>query len=64
MNELREFDKRSRYFPLGDHFINSHNLISRHCINIVGIKLTLDTIGTKKLVMRGKSYMSGYNKCN
>ena len=26
-NELREFDKRSKYFLLGDHFINSHNLI-------------------------------------
>ena len=25
-NELREFDKRSRYFFLGDHFINFHNL--------------------------------------
>ena len=25
-NELREFDKRSRHFFLGDHFINSHNL--------------------------------------
>ena len=27
-NELREFDKRSKHFLLGDHFINSHNLIS------------------------------------
>ena len=27
-NELREFDKRSKYFLLGDHFPNSHNLIS------------------------------------
>ena len=27
-NEFREFDKRSRHFPFGDHFINSHNLIS------------------------------------
>ena len=26
-NELREFDKRSKYFLLGDHFINSHNQI-------------------------------------
>ena len=27
-NKLREFDKRSRHFPLGDHFFNSHNLLS------------------------------------
>ena len=27
-NELREFGKRSSYFLFGDHFINSHNLIS------------------------------------
>ena len=46
MNELREFDKRSRHFPLGDHFINSHNLIPSHCMDIVGRKLTLVTIGT------------------
>ena len=26
--ELKEFDKRSKHFFLGDHFINSHNLIS------------------------------------
>ena len=45
-NELREFDKRSRHFPLGDHFINSHNLISWHCMDIVRRKLTLVTIGT------------------
>ena len=24
----KEFDKRSKHFLLGDHFINSHNLIS------------------------------------
>ena len=46
MNELREFDKRSRHFPLGDHFINSHNLISRYCMDIIRRKLTLVTIGT------------------
>ena len=27
-NELRGFDKRSRYFLFGDNFINSYNLIS------------------------------------
>ena len=26
-DKLRAFDKRSKYFLLGDHFINSHNLI-------------------------------------
>ena len=46
MNESREFDKRSRHFPLGDHFINSYNLISWHCMDIVRRKLTLVTIGT------------------
>ena len=46
MNELKKFDKRSRHFPLGDHFINSHNLISRYCMDIIRRKLTLVTIGT------------------
>ena len=45
-NELREFDKRSRHFLLGDHFINSHNLISWQCMDIVRRKLLLVTIGT------------------
>ena len=34
-NKLREFDKRSRPFLLGDHLINSHNLISWQCMDIV-----------------------------
>ena len=38
-NELREFDKRSKRFLLGDHFINSHNLVSWHCMDIVRRKL-------------------------
>ena len=46
MNELGEFDKKSRHFPLGDHFINSHNLISWHCMDIARRKLMLVTIGT------------------
>ena len=45
-NELREFDKKSKHFPLGDHFINSHNLVSWHCMDIIGRKLMLVTIGT------------------
>ena len=27
MNELRKFDKRSRHFPLGDHFISSLDIV-------------------------------------
>ena len=34
-NELNEFDKRSKHFLLSDHFINSHSLISWHCMDIV-----------------------------
>ena len=45
-NELREFDKRSKHFFLWDHFINSHNLISWHCTDIIRRKLMLATIGT------------------
>ena len=45
-NELREFDKRSKHFLLGDHFINSHNLISWQCMDIVRRKLMWVTIGT------------------
>ena len=45
-NKLREFDKRSKHFLLGDHFINSHNLISWQCMDIVRRKLMLVTIGT------------------
>ena len=44
-NVLREFDKRSRHFLLGDHFINSHYLISCQCMDIVRRKLMLVTIG-------------------
>ena len=44
-NVLREFDKRSRHFLLSDHLINSHHLISCQCMDIVGRKLMLVTIG-------------------
>ena len=40
-NELREFDKRSKHFLLDDHFINSLNLISWQCMDIVRRKLKL-----------------------
>ena len=45
-NVLREFDKRSRHFLLGDQFINSHNLISWQSLDMVRRKLMLVTIGT------------------
>ena len=44
-NELRESDKRSKHFPSGDHFINSHNLISWNSKDIVRRKLMLVTKG-------------------
>ena len=34
-NELKEFDKRSKHFLLGDLFITSHSVISWHCMDIV-----------------------------
>ena len=45
-NELREFDKTSKYFLLADHFINSHSLVSWQCMDIIGRKLMLVTTGT------------------
>ena len=45
-NKLREFEKRLKHFLFGDHLINSHNLISWHCMDIVRRKLMLVTIGT------------------
>ena len=45
-NELREFDKRSSDFLLCDHFIHSHDLVSWQCMDIIGGKLMLVTIGT------------------
>ena len=48
-NELREFDKRSKYFLLGDHLINSHNLISWQRMDVVRRNLLLVTIGTYSL---------------
>ena len=32
---LREFAKRSKYFPSDDNFVNSHNLFSCLCVEIV-----------------------------
>ena len=42
-NKLREFEKRSKYFLFGDHLINSHNLTSWHCMDIIWRKLMLVT---------------------
>ena len=46
---LREFDKRSKHFLLGDQFINSYNLISGQSMDIVRRKLMLVTIGTSRV---------------
>ena len=51
-NVLREFDKRSRHFLLGDHFINSHYLISCQCMDIVRRKLMLVTIGNWRVKVK------------
>ena len=48
-NELREFDKRSKYLLLGDHLINSHNLISWQRMDVVRRKLLLVTVRTYSL---------------
>ena len=46
---LREFAKRSKYFPSGDHFVNSHNLFSCLCVEIVWRQLTLVTLGLRRV---------------
>ena len=43
---MREFDKRSRHFLFGNHFVDSHNRISWQCTDIVRRKLLLVTIET------------------
>ena len=47
-NWLREFVCRSKPFPSGDHFINSHSIFSWLCMYTVKRKLTLVTLGTKE----------------
>ena len=39
MDGLREFDKRSRHFLLGDQFSNSHNLISGQSMDMGSEKI-------------------------
>ena len=51
-NVLREFDKRSRHLLFGDHFINSHYLISCQCMDVVRRKLMSVTIGTQRVKVK------------
>ena len=43
-NWLREFDKRSKHFPFGNYYINSHNPSSLWCADIIRRKLMLITL--------------------
>ena len=49
-NWLREFDKRSKHFPFGNYYINSHNPSSLWCADIIRRKLMLITLGTASLL--------------
>ena len=49
-NWLREFDKRSKHFPFGNYYINSHNPFSLWCAEIIRRKLMLITLGTDSLL--------------
>ena len=44
---LSKFDKTSKHFFSGYHFINSHNLSSSSCTDFVRRKLMLVTLGTQ-----------------
>ena len=44
-NLLKECDKQSKHFPLGDHFSNSLFHFSWLCIDIVERNLVLVTLG-------------------
>ena len=50
-NWLREFVQRSKHFPLADHFIDSPNLFSWLCIDIV--RRILTGIGQSPLGLEG-----------
>ena len=47
---MKEFDKRSKHFPFGDHFNCSQNLFSWLCIDVVGRKFFLSLLGLKWLI--------------
>ena len=49
MDGLREFDKRSRHFLLGDQFITSHNHSSWQCMDIIGENCFLSLLALKGL---------------
>ena len=51
-NELREFDKRSRHFFLGDHFINSHNFSVDSVWILLGENWSWSLLGLKGLMDR------------
>ena len=42
-------ERNSKYFPSGDHFVNSHNLFSCLCVEIVWRQLTLVTLGLRRV---------------
>ena len=46
---MREFDKRSRHFYLGDHFINSHNLSVDNVWILLGQNWSWSLLGLKGL---------------
>ena len=48
-NLPREFDKRAKHFPFGDHFVYSHNLFSWLYFDIVRRVLMLVTSKTSKV---------------
>lgn len=49
-DKIREFDKRTKHFPLGDQFIDSHNLFSLLWLDIVRRRLMLGTLATKRVL--------------
>ena len=51
--KIREFNKRSKYFLVADHFINSHIHFSWQCMEIVRRKLMLVTIRVNLLLGEG-----------
>ena len=51
--KIREFNKRSKYFLVADHFINSHIHFSWQCMEIVRRKLTLVTVRVNLLLGEG-----------
>ena len=61
-NELREFDKRSRHFYLGDHFINSHNLSVDNVWILLGENWSWSLLVLKGLIHTREYCMIGSTK--